>query len=109
MNDLTDRLRLGAAGKHDDLSVMAEADDRIAELEAENSALKEQLAGRWSPIETAPKDDKFFIVFGADGFELCRFVNIGDGFWLTEQEKRVDFRRANYWQPLPPAPKGPDA
>ena len=38
--DLTDALRAGAIGKHDDLSVMDEAVDLIKQLMAENARLR---------------------------------------------------------------------
>lgn len=64
----------------------------------------------WQPIETAPKDGAWALVY-ADGAINCAFVR-GDGVvedWTTPQCPNVIPEYVTHWMPLPAAPKPEDA
>jgi len=96
-------------------------DARIKEIEEDlageksaNAALKEQLAGKWLPIENAPKDGSRFMCYEKNAVwnvTSAFMVRLDSGFTCVSlQIDGNDYNaKATHWQPLPPAPKGPDA
>jgi hypothetical protein len=94
-------------------------DPRIAELEADNASLvsivkniqdanttlKDQLAGKWLPIESAPKDKTMVLLFiphTIGGSVVSAIFQVGK--WVDT--RTFDYVTPTHWRPLPPAPKG---
>lgn len=121
MSDLVKRLRNGiiehdkrwSGDTHADLggsvdydateNLMAEAAARITELEAE-------VARRWQPIETAPKDGSVIVAIGAvparGGYSIIFWDTFHEEWagYTAEDEKRLVKFPPLHWMPLPEPP-----
>lgn len=60
----------------------------------------------WRPIETAPKDATWRLLFGdGPGFEECCFVGCWEaGAWRQMPSFRGEIACPKFWIPLPPSP-----
>lgn len=73
---------------------IAEALDLIASLQAENAALRAQLAGCWLPMETAPLDRKVLLLcdsWGRSGY----LIRVGE-----YNDDRFAKKPRPYWQSM---------
>lgn len=71
-------------------------ESRIVELES-------QLAGKWQPIETAPRDGTEILLYSETyGIDVAHFHK---GKWRTTAGQ-CDIEYPTHWLPLPAAPKG---
>lgn len=59
----------------------------------------------WQPIETAPKDGEWALVF-ADGAINCMFVKQGylPQDWTSPRCPNIDPANVTHWMPLPATP-----
>ena len=76
-------------------------------------------AASWQPIETAPRDGTFFVIFTHGEYEVGRyapsfwasFEDAGNGYYkkvdrhMTDWSGFNNFHAATHWMPLPPPPK----
>ena len=67
----------------------------------------------WQPIETAPKDGTYILVYGPEEWDMVLWHPYwGDcGAWCRVQTADYDndnreVRNPTHWQPLPPPPGG---
>ena len=72
--------------------------EELAQVKAENAALRE--ANRWihNSEEIAPDNDQLCLVY-ADGVYMATFQ---DGIWWESPEYTLD--EVEFWRPLPPLP-----
>jgi hypothetical protein len=64
------------------------------------------LAGRWLPIETAPKDGSTEILAYHTGLFMGAMVlRWYDGMWREKKDGSGLKTDPDYWQPLPPPPQ----
>ena len=67
----------------------------------------------WQPIETAPRDGTFVLLFGPDGIDMGKYepwaADYGSGwerFRTAEYDNDgVMITHPTHWMPLPPPPK----
>jgi hypothetical protein len=76
----------------------------------------------WQPIETAPRDGTWFVIFVDDEYEVGRYnpnlydryVEVSDGLYRREKETGYEwdgfdnFARATHWLPLSPPTEPPE-
>jgi hypothetical protein len=55
----------------------------------------------WQPIETAPKDGTFILVYGYGDYHHAFWLDQGNGFWFSIDDSLVD---PTHWMPLPSPP-----
>lgn len=90
-----------------------EFESALRALAALRTALEEALAQRWLPIETAPKDGGYLLVFDGDTEAPQRWIVSwaefeGDpdgGSWLTSELATI--AGPTLWMPLPEPAKEP--
>jgi hypothetical protein len=99
------------------LDIMARQDANakflLTKLEQENIILKEeneklQKQNEWLPIETAPKDGTWILVYQKynDSFSEIMIANYyeGNGCWSVMWDSRDTEINPTYWMPLPTPP-----
>ena len=59
--------------------------------------LQKETDNNWQPIETAPKDGTFVILFDPKGAEVISSYWVDNGYW-------VNCKKPTKWQPLPEPP-----
>ena len=80
---------------------------KIRYLESRIAELESQLAGKWQPIETAPKDGAWIVVTSTHNKYYRACVQFCYGHWYDTQEVTHDDlmeNAATHWMPLPKAP-----
>jgi hypothetical protein len=79
-----------------------EADEAMSTaLGMENWNLRQERAGEWQPIETAPRNEfSDLILFGPDGVFAGQWW---EGGWVNSMQEWVDLP-PTHWRPLPPPP-----
>lgn len=93
---------------HSSHSLVGEVADLRARITA---ALAEKDDGGWLPIESAPKDGTYILVYCGDDFQAVCYWS--DSIWATKggawiyDECRSDTveLQPTHWQPLPPLPE----
>ena len=90
---------LAIQGRNEAIDRAKKAEQRIAELEA---------GTQWQPIETAPKDGAWALVY-ASGAINCAYVKHGaiPDDWTQPAAPNVYLESVTHWMPLPPAPTQP--
>jgi len=58
----------------------------------------------WQPINTAPRDGKFFLVYGKGLYAIYRW-EAEYGHFENEGDSYLDWHKARGWMPLPELPK----
>ena len=85
--------------------------DEIAQLRADLASVRQAQA--WQPIETAPKDGTYVLLWEAGELMpgIFSYVDFGDaapeGYhsgWYDNQTGRYEATHATHWMPLPAAP-----
>lgn len=60
----------------------------------------------WQPIETAPKDYQWVLVWSErDGVMQCRWEDAQNGWPDGFYDMGTFLHAATHWQPLPPPPR----
>ena len=68
--------------------------------------------GGWRPIETAPKDETYILLYCGDDFQAVGYWSTSiwvtkGGAWIYDECRSDTVElEPTHWQPLPPPPKG---